>query len=313
MKSTAVANTNIAVIKYWGKYEVARNLPAVGSLSLTLDGIGTTTTVESAREDSFTLNGELADSTRVFEFLGVIAKEFGVKREPMRVSSVNTVPTASGLASSASAFCALAAAATRAMDLELSHRELSAIARRGSASAARSVFGDFVKLPASHGAEVFAEPLAQWDVRLVVARTTDKQKSVPSRSGMQHTAETSTYYPAWLATWKQDYDRGHAAILAKDLTALGEAMEHSTLAFHATTMAARPPFLYWNGATVECIHAVWAMRERGIAAYWTADAGPHVKVLCAPTDAEQVAETMQSIPGVIGVRTHAPGAGVSWS
>jgi diphosphomevalonate decarboxylase len=313
MKSTATANTNIAVIKYWGKHEALRNLPAVGSLSLTLDGIGTTTTVENADADGFTLGGEVADGARVFAFLDMLCHELGVKREPLRVTSVNTVPTAAGLASSASAFCALAAAATRAFGLALSSRELSAMARRGSASAARSVFGDFVELPASSGEEVFAEPLAQWDLRLVVARTSDKQKSVPSRSGMQHTAETSTYYPAWLASWRQDFDRGRAAIVSRDLTALGEAMEHSTMSFHATTMVARPPFLYWNGATVECIHAVWALRQSGTQAYWTADAGPHVKVLCAPADAERVAQTMRGVPGVIDVRTHAPGAGVTWS
>ncbi len=310
--STAYANTNIAVVKYWGKFERERNLPAVGSLSLTLDDIGTTTSVTLADKDSFTLGGETVDGARVFEFIDFICQQAGIKRPNVGVQSTNTVPTAAGLASSASAFAALAAAATHALGLKPSLGELSALARRGSASAARSVFADFVELPASTGDDVQASPLLTgWDVRLVVARTSDKQKAVASRSGMQHTAETSTYYPTWLATWRQDFDRGRAAILRKDLTTLGEAMEHSTFAFHATTMTARPPFLYWNGATVECVQTILAMRARGEAeGYWTADAGPHVKVLCLPKDADKIARLLSDVAGVQSVHAHAPGKGV---
>jgi diphosphomevalonate decarboxylase len=76
-------------------------------------------------------------------------------------------------------------------------------------------------------------------------------------------------------------------------------------------MAARPPFLYWNGATVECMHAVWALRQTGVAAYFTADAGPHVKVLCASTDAERVRHAVADVPGVLQATVHKPGRGAT--
>jgi diphosphomevalonate decarboxylase len=311
---TAYANTNIAFIKYWGKVQgeraLARNLPAVGSISMTLDDIGSKTKVAPAERDAFSLNGVEADGVRVFEFLDRVAQELSVARTPLRVTSENTVPTAAGLASSASAFCALGLAASRAFGVALDARTLSGLCRQGSASAARSVFGGFVELPASTGDEVYASSLMEsWDIRLIVAKTTTREKSVHSRKGMQHTAHTSTYYPAWLADWRRDFDAGKKALLSRDLQALGEAMEHSTLAMHATTMAARPPFLYWNGATVDCLHAIWELRQNGVQAYCTADAGPHVKVLCAPDDAERVSQTLLSVPGVLATKSHRPGTG----
>ena len=321
MKSvTAYANTNIAFIKYWGKLQgeknLARNLPAVGSLSMTLDDIGTTTTVEENDRDAFMLNGETLSgepADKVFRFIDRVCSEVSAKRAPVRVISTNSVPTAAGLASSASAFCALALAATRAFGAELSPAALSGLARQGSASAARSVFGGFAELPASVGGEevLAAQVLDEngWDVRLVVAKTTTKEKAVHSRQGMQHTAATSTYYPAWIADWRRDFDTGRKALLARDLTTLGEAMEHSTLAMHATTLAARPPFAYWNGATIDCMHAVWALRQSGTQAYFTADAGPHVKVLCAPAGVEKVRAALTAVPGVLATLTHKPGTG----
>jgi len=317
MKSvTAQANTNIAFIKYWGKVQSAldRNLPAVGSISMTLEDIGTKTTVAWGEQDSFTLNGNVITgepADKVFKFLDRVSKELRVPRKAATVTSINTVPTAAGLASSASAFCALALAASRAFGAEISPSALSALARQGSASAARSVFGGFVELPASMaGEEVTAAQLMDeksWDVRLIVAKTTDKEKGVHSRAGMQQTAETSQYYPSWIADWRKDFDPGRAALLRKDLQALGEAMEHSTLTMHATTMAARPPFLYWNGATVDCMHAVWDLRKNGTLCYFTADAGPHVKVLCAPADVEKIRHQLALVPGVRETLSHRPG------
>lgn len=312
-EAAAEANTNIAFIKYWGKFEVERNLPAVGSLSMTLDGLGTVTTVTPDEQDSVMLNGKLmAGETfdRVQKFIDLFCRLTGTKRQKVAVTTVNSVPTASGLASSASAFAALTKALAAAYGLDWTPERLSGIARRGSASAARSLLGGFVVLPASEGAEVEARQLLDeksFDVRLVVARTTKSPKEVSSRSGMTHTADTSTTYKTWLDTWRVDYDQGCDALLARDLPRLGEAMEHSTLAMHATTMTARPPFLYWNGATVECLRAVWDLRKDGLQTYFTADAGPHVKVLCRPQDVPRTQSTLRAINGVVEVMVHAAG------
>jgi diphosphomevalonate decarboxylase len=224
------------------------------------------------------------------------------------------VPRAIGLASSAAAFAALALAGSRAAGLALDPPALSALARRGSGSAARSIFGGFVEWrrgERADGRDSIGEPLAgpgHWDVRVVVAVTSSAPKAVTSRAGMEHAA-TSPLYPAWVTGAEADLAEARAAIRARDLEALGLVAEHSALKMHAIGLAARPPLLYWRGATVECLHRVWALRAEGTRAFASIDAGPQVKVLCEPGNAARVAETLRVVPGVERVLTCGPGGG----
>ena len=149
----AVAHSNIALAKYWGKADAVRNLTAVPSLSLTLAALRTVTTVrfdDSLALDELSLGGVLVSGRpllRVSKLLDTVRAQVGLTTRA-RVESVNDFPTAAGLASSASGFAALAMAATRAAGLELSLAEVSALARAASASAARSLFGGYVSLEA---------------------------------------------------------------------------------------------------------------------------------------------------------------------
>jgi len=90
---------------------------------------------------------------------------------------------------------------------------------------------------------------------------------------------------------------------------LGTVAEHNALKMHAVGLAARPPLLYWRGATVECIHRIWALRAEGIHGYVTIDAGPQVKVLCEPDDASRIADALRDVPGVERVLACTPGSG----
>jgi diphosphomevalonate decarboxylase len=303
---TAEARSNIALVKYWGKRDAALNLPAAGSLSLTLDGLVTRTTIAPAARDELVLGGVAQDGAplaRVVAFLDLVR---GPGDPRARVVSDNSFPTASGLASSASAFAALALAATQAYDRPRDARALSELARRGSGSAARSIFGGFVLLTA----EGWAEPLASWDLRLVVAVVgTGAAKETASRAGMEHTAATSPYYGAWLGSVPGDLAAARAAIAGRDLEALGTIAEASALAMHASALAARPGLVYWRGATVEGLHTIAALRRAGVGAWATIDAGPHVKALCAPADADLVAAALAAIDGVTETRICAPGRG----
>lgn len=310
--STAYAHTNIALVKYWGKREgltPGLNLPAVGSLSLTLDRFGTETSVELDDKDAFVLNGHdvsVAEAQKVFRFLDRVRALAGVKTKA-KVTSTNHVPTAAGLASSASAFAALALASAKAYGVDLTPAELSSLARQGSGSAARSVFGGFVVLERGvrkDGSDCFARPLevaSSLDVKLVVARCAVGKKDTLSTAGMEHTAETSPYYAAWVETHQRDLDDAEAAAVAGDLEKLGEVMEHSTLKMHATTLAARPGFFYFQPVTIAALLAVRALRGQGTGCWATMDAGPHVKVLCRSNDAAAVAAALEAVAGVVGV------------
>ena len=320
---TAVAGTNIALVKYWGKRDVALNLPATGSLSLTLDRLGTRTTVafDDGATDRLVLDGAPADepaTARVSAFLDRVRARAEIARRAL-VTSDNSVPTAAGLASSASGFAALALAATRAAGLTLSPTELSALARIGSGSAARSIFGGFVEMARGEradGSDAVAHALpeqgpdgAGWDLRLVVAITASGPKAIGSTAAMTHTARTSPYYEAWVAAVPADLAAARAAIAARDLAALGVVAERSALRMHAAAMAADPAIIYWNAATLSAIAAVRALRARGTDAFVTIDAGPHVKVLCRAADADAVAGALRAVPGVSETLIAASGPG----
>jgi len=316
---TAVAGTNIALVKYWGKRDFALNLPAAGSLSLTLGDLGTRTTVRfdgDLAADRVVIDGAPAEGRAAARVVAFLDRVRGRARLAARaeVISENSVPTAAGLASSASGFAALALAATRAAGCELSPAELSELARVGSGSAARSIFGGFVeRAPGQRadGRDAVAAPLAAagFDVRLVVAITTKEKKAIGSTEAMQHTAETSPYYAAWLAGVPGDLAEARAAIAARDLPRLGAVAERSALRMHAAALAADPAVIYWNGATLSAVAAVRALRARGVVADFTIDAGPHVKALCAPADADAVAAALGAAPGVLRTLVAAPGPG----
>jgi diphosphomevalonate decarboxylase len=231
--------------------------------------------------------------------------------------SVNTVPTAAGLASSASGFAALAGAAAGAAGLAATPAELSELARLGSGSAARSIFGGFVEMARGEradGSDAVAAPLeeegAAWsDVRLVVAVTSEGAKAIGSTEAMERTARTSPYYAAWIASVPGDLVDARAAIAARDLARLGAVAERSALRMHASAMAADPAILYWNPATLAAIATVRALRARGVDAHFTIDAGPHVKVLCAYADATTVGDALAKTPGVLRVIVASPGPG----
>ena len=321
--ATATAGTNVALVKYWGKRDSSLNLPATGSLSLTLRELGTRTTVRfgSVPIDTVTLNGAPADErtlARVRALLDLVRARAGL-HDPAEVTTSNSVPTAGGLASSASGFAALALAASRAAGLELGDTELSALARRGSGSAARSVFGGFVEMhPGTRddGADAVAEPLPAadgWNVRLVVAETAAGPKAIGSTQAMERTAATSPFYAGWLAAVEHDLADARAAVAARDLARLGAVAERSCLRMHATTLGADPPILFWNAATVTAMQVVTDLRAVGISAWFTIDAGPHVKVLCAADDATVVDGALRAAPGVRRTLVASPGPGVRLS
>jgi diphosphomevalonate decarboxylase len=319
LRATACAHPNIALAKYWGKRSFGHNLPAVPSLSVTLAGMCTTTTVafDPALEgDVFLLAGEPAGdgpTARVITLLDRVRAASGVSLRA-RVESANDFPTAAGLASSASAFAALALAASAAAGLGVDASRVSDLARKSSVSAARSALGGFVELRAGQPGDedLAATPVAPPDhfpLRVLVAVTREGPKPTLSTEGMLHTQRTSPYYPVWVETAPSLCDRVRAAVLARDLETLGIAAEESALRMHAAAIAACPGLVYWAGATVEVMDEVRRLRARGRTAYFTIDAGPHVKVLTTPDEAPAVERALLAVPGVKRVLLAQPGGG----
>jgi diphosphomevalonate decarboxylase len=323
MKATAKAHTNIALIKYWGKRNEGLILPTNNSLSITLDGFYTTTSVEYNEEltsDRFLLNETIVEGEefqRVTNFLNLVRQLSG-KRLFAEVKSVNAVPTAAGFASSASGFAALAAASTKAIGLNLTDTDLSRLTRQGSGSACRSIFGGFAEWQKGNeedGSDSYAVPIApkeHWDIRVAAVVLSAKMKKVSSREGMKRTVDTSPFFKGWVDSIPADLEAIKEGIAQKDFHKVGEIAEANCLKMHATTLGANPPFTYWLDTTVSVMQTVQALRDNGIPAYFTIDAGPNVKVLYLPEHEERVQETLRSIPGVSDVKLSRVGQGITY-
>jgi diphosphomevalonate decarboxylase len=308
-----VAHSNIALAKYWGKRDVERNLPDVPSLSLTLGALSTTTSVrfdDAAAEDEVVLNGSSAEAAaraKIIALLDRVRAEAGIASRA-HVASHNDFPTASGLASSASGFAALALAALGAAGITWSSAAVSALARASSVSAARSLFGGFATLEAG-AAE--AEPLDvdPSGLRMLIAITAAGPKQVGSTQGMLHTQRTSPYYDAWRTAAPRIYSDLRNALVRADFEQVGAAMEQSTLCMHASMFAAAPGLIYLNSSSLAVIDAVRALRARGTFAYFTMDAGPHVKILSLAEQAAEVRRELETVPGVHRVMVSSAGGG----
>lgn len=293
----AYAPSNIALSKYWGKRDAALNLPRNSSISISLGAFGSHTEIGPAQsgKDEVLLDGAPLDLNSAFAVRTLrFADLFRAgKTIPLRVETRNTIPTAAGLASSASGFAALTSALCAAFDLGLSETQMSRIARLGSGSATRSFWHGFVKWPKgeaadgwdSHGIHLDHE----WDDLRVAIIPVDKgPKPFSSRDGMIHTANTSPLFPAWPAQAEEDCAYIEQAILERDLTKLGHRVETNALAMHATMIAARPPLAYLTEKSWGILGNLWQARADGLEAYATMDAGPNVKLIFLAPSTEDV-------------------------
>lgn len=323
--ATAIAHPNIALAKYWGKRAGDGNVPAVPSLSVTLAGMSTTTKVSfdaTLVDDELVLNGvsQAADArttVRAKQLLDRVraAASPALRATRARVVSANDFPTASGLASSASGFAALALASVRAAGLDWTAEQVADLARRSSASAARSVFGGFVELDGgasdsepqvAGAARAIAGPSAL-DLRVIVCVTTEAEKTMSSTEGMGTTQAKSPYYAAWLADAPESHRLMRTALLAGDFMRVGELAERSALAMHACAMAAG--IVYVTGPTLAALDEVRAMRASGLSAYATIDAGPHLKCLVRSADVAAARARLERVPGVLRLIEATPGEG----
>ncbi len=321
---TAVAHPNIALIKYWGKRDNTLNLPDAGSVSITLDSLTTTSTFSTADADTAVVRiNDQPDSAAALKVQRCIdqIRQFGDPaaaqhaRSGFLLESYNNFPTAAGLASSASGFAALVTAADGLLGTHLADRQLSVIARMGSGSAARSLFGGFVRMhrgERADGSDAHAEqhaPPSHWPLSVVIAVTSQDRKHVNSTDGMGRSKMTSPYHDAWIETTEADIDHCLRAIDQRDFEQLAQLSEHSCLKMHASMMATRPPLLYWNPTTLAVIQEIMALRRSGVGVFFTVDAGPQVKAICLPEDAEQVSQHLSGMDGVLSVQRTGLGAG----
>nr|WP_321316032.1 diphosphomevalonate decarboxylase [uncultured Ligilactobacillus sp.] len=316
---TVRAHTNIALVKYWGKENQDLIIPMNGSLSLTLDHFYTDTSVQfdsNLKNDIFSLNGNIQNNLQVSKFLDIVRKKANIKLFA-RIDSVNHVPSTAGLASSASAYAALAAAASKAAGLNLNRQDLSKLARKGSGSACRSIYGGFVEWVKGYDDDSsYAVPIEEeldWEIGMLVAMVNRNEKKVSSRAGMQCVVETSPFYSAWVKSVNNDLINIKDAIKKRDFKLLGEITESNALRMHSLNLSATPHFNYFEPMSLEIMQAVEKIREeQNILCYYTLDAGPNVKILCQQKDAAIIKNELSQKFSNIEFEFAKPGPGIKY-
>jgi len=316
---SARAHTNIALLKYWGKADPTLIIPTTTSISLTLREFYTETSVEfdpTLAHDQIFLDDQAMDqkgNQKVSNFLDLVRKQANLKTFAT-VRSYNHVPTAAGLASSASAFAALAGAASAAAGISTEPTDLSRLARRGSGSASRSIFGGFVqwnKGQDDHSS--VAVPLqtqVDWPIQLLTVVVSDQPKKIDSRGGMQNALTNSPFYQTWVDRTNASVPLMQAAIENHDLKQIGSLAEANALEMHAQNSVATPPFNYLTDVSWAIINLVQDLRQQGIPVYATMDAGPNVKLISNPRDTELIQNALLQILPDAKIEVATPGPGI---
>lgn len=292
----AFAPSNIALCKYWGKRNLALNLPVTSSLSISLAHKGADAKISisatKAHEifiDNERLPAEYDHTHRLSAYLDL----FRFNDQHYRVHLNFNIPVAAGLASSACGFASLVKALDDLYAWKLDEKSLSILARLGSGSACRSVYDGFVEW--RHGerpdgmdsyATVINDTWPQLCLGLCVVSKT--KKAVSSRDGMQRTVKTSELYAAWPEKTAHDLMALKTAITIKDFDLLGRTAESNAMTMHATMLAAWPPLLYSQAETVTLMQRIWALRQQGLSVYFTQDAGPNLKLLFLASNLKEI-------------------------
>lgn len=313
---TAMGTSNIALIKYWGKRDERLILPTHSSISITLDEhLSAKTSLvfsKSIKADTFYLNGKLQDlrEKEIGEKFNIIdhVRRLAGAKERVLVVSENNFPTATGLASSAAGMATLVYAASKALGLNLSAKELSIIVRLGSGSACRSVVGGFVlwrKGTRKDGRDSYAEQIADenyWpEINDLIAVISETKKKVSSRSGMRQTVKTSELYRIRPRLAENFAARLKTSILKKDFRTLAEITMKESNNLHATMLDTYPPIMYLNDGSKEAINAVHELNEtegRPICAY-TFDAGPNAHIITLDKYKRKVRKRLEEIDSVM--------------
>lgn len=298
----AFAPINIALAKYWGKRDEALHLPVTDSFSISL-ALGTKTSISrGAASDTFWLNGIAIDSgsefyRRLQEFLDLIRPEPSFT---FSVHTENNIPTAAGLASSASGFAALTLALNSFFGWNLSLSKLSILARLGSGSACRSIHPGFMhwhKGEKNDGSDSYAEPFSEkWEeLAFGIFYLSTKKKEVDSRKAMKQSQETSPYYPLWPEVVAKNMSDIKTSIITKDFYLFGQAIEQNALSMHALIHTATPAFSYYTEETLSTMKKIWQARNEGVPIYFTMDAGPNIKAIFLKKDLKMISSLFPSL------------------
>ncbi len=303
--------SNIALVKYWGKY--GQQMPQNSSISFTLDAAHTQTSIEFDIKptNNFQLDFYFENKSndlfknKIEKYLLSIQKELlFLQHAHLVIRSENTFPHSSGIASSASAMSAIALAVCD-IDRKTGHiqnannflKKASNLARIGSGSACRSIYpgiASWGKNPKiSKSSNLYATPFLEADPIFHtfhddICIVSKKEKSVSSRAG-HGLMEGNIYAKNRYAQANQRILQLITAMKEGDLNTFGQIVEDEALTLHALMMASTPSFTLLEPNTIEMIKRIRAFRmDTKLPLFFTLDAGPNIHLLYPDHIANQV-------------------------
>lgn len=326
MKATAIAPTNIAFTKYWGKKDEILRLPENGSVSMSLSNLLTTTTVEFSpnyQKDEIIINGggvEDGEAERVIKHLDRVrslASHLEGGNVKAKVVSNNNFPVGTGLSSSASGFAALTLAASAAANLRLGEKELSILARQGSGSACRSIPSGFVEWldgdtsETSYATQIY--PPTYWDIADVVAIVSSGKKEVSSTVGQQ-SATSSPFMALRVSRMREKNEKVKKLMAEKNFKEFGELVEQDALELHSIMLTQYPPLIYWTPGTLQIMKLCSHWRKDGVPVYFTINTGQDIHLICEQKDVDKVVEKLHELGDVVkDIIINTPGDGTRLS
>ena len=312
MQSIVRTSPNIALIKYWGKRNTIKNLPAVDSISITLDNLWTEMNVmfssDLSNDELFINEKRQNNISRVKNCIDSI---LGEQRDYASIMSRCNFPISAGLASSSSSFSALVVAINSLMKKKWNTQLLANQAGSVSGSAARSILGGIVRLNNEPEKIRITQLLSpnDWPLRVVIAITDKKEKAISSSKAMKLSADTSPFYSSWVEDQNDDIKEANSFISKKDFEGLAAISEHNCMKMHSIMWTTRPSIVYWNSTTIDCMHAIRDLQRNGESVFFTIDAGPQIKAICLPENEEKIAKKLNEIKGVQSIMTSGLGSG----
>lgn len=302
----AKAHANIALIKYWGKEDEELIIPNNNSLSMTLENLYTETIVNfsDSDKDLFYLDNNLQDdkeTAKVSKYIDIF-RNLASSDKRVEIHSFNHVPTAAGLASSASGFAALSAALNSLFELNYDKENLTKLARLGSGSASRSIYGGFVEWIKGKDHETsFAKKIddGDFDIAMIILVLNEEKKDISSRTAMKQTVETSPLYKSFVESSKRDIIAIKKAIKDRDIDEIGKIAEHNAMKMHATMLGSNPPIIYFKEKSIKAINKVRELRKMGFSVYYTMDAGPNVKLIVRKTEVDSIIKELNEFDNII--------------
>lgn len=300
-RSIVKSYANIAIIKYWGKKDPIKMIPATSSISLTLENLFTETEIsfitrEEAIEktgqasDLLYINGELQNEEQIKKIAKVVNLFRDDRSQLVKIDTTNNMPTEAGLSSSSSGLSAAIKACNKLFDKNLSREELAQISKFASGSSSRSFFGPVGMWDKDTG-EV-SEVKTDLKLAMIVLVLNEEKKIISSRKGMALCMETSTSFDEWIRQSEIDFENMKRYLSEGDFSKVGELTEENALRMHETTKNANPPFTYLTEKSFDAMEYVRELRKQGERCYFTMDAGPNVKVLCLEEDFERLKDIL---------------------